>query len=163
MSNYSFRNYEKKDFELAVQNLINIPYYFEENDAEDFVNEQIESVDRLYCVEVNNNICLIGGYKLEIKKNKEVAYIELLYEFFEYKHLRDYYEVFFLNQIINYIRTDRILIKCTAENYHRYLNNGFKIIRHKKDYRWHESYKADLYLMELDRNSVKNFIDKVRS
>lgn len=106
-NNYSFRKYQKKDSELAVQNLINTPYYFEENDAKDFVNEQIESVDLLYCVEVNNNICLIGGYKLEVKKNKEVAYIELLYEFFEYKNLRDYYEVFFVNQIINFIREVR--------------------------------------------------------
>lgn len=147
---YSFRSFEAKDFELAISNLIiNTPYYFDENEAKSFVVDLVSSVSNVYCVEVNNRLCLIGGFKIETKNNKEISYIELLYEFFEHKLLRDCYEVFFIKYIIKEIKTQRILTKCTAENYHRFLNNGFKIIRYKKDYKWNESYTADLYLMEF--------------
>lgn len=147
---YFFRSFDKKDIDLTINNLIiNTPYYFDENEAKNFVNDLISSVDKVYCVEVNNTLCLIAGFKNEIKKNKEIAYIELLYEFFEYKFLQDYYEDFFIKSIIPKIKTQRILSKCTAENYHRFVNNGFKIIRYKKDYKWTETYKADLFLMEF--------------
>lgn len=147
---YSFRSFEEKDIELIVNNLIiNTPYYFDENEASSFVNDLISSVDNVYCIEINNKLCLLAGFKTETKKNKEISYIELLYEFFEYKVLRDCYEVFFIKHIIKEIKTQRILTKCTAENYHRFLNNGFKIIRYKKNYKWTESYTADLYLMEF--------------
>ncbi|WPO81674.1 hypothetical protein SD427_12960 [Chryseobacterium sp. JJR-5R] len=147
---YFFRSFDEKDIDLTINNLIiNTPYYFDENEAKSFVNDLISSVDKVYCVEVNNTLCLIAGFKNEIKNNKAIAYIELLYEFFEYKFLQDYYEDFFIKSIIPKIKTQRILSKCTAENYHRFVNNGFKIIRYKKDYKWTETYKADLFLMEF--------------